>query len=245
MNGFPVETPDLESSAEAYAKRFEGAVGKYFLEVQSSCVLGLLPSPEQCRRVLDVGGGHGQLIGPLVAAGYKVTVLGSDDSCRPRLDRIVGSANYQFLCGSLLDLPCEEDSYDAVLALRLLPHLENWNRFLAELCRVARGCLIVDYPDTRSVNVFSSLLFALKRGVEKNTRRFRCFRRGEILQSLRKNEFEPTTIRGQFLFPMAFHRLMRIAPMSRGIESIARAFGLTRLFGSPVILKAGPIPSIL
>ena len=239
----PTRPPDLDSSTEAYARRFEGPVGDYFLDVQSTSVLGLLPPPTPDFRVLDVGGGHGQLVLPLVRAGYDVTVVGSNDSCCRRLDQMVGPHRYQFRCGSLLDLPCESNSFDVVLAFRLLPHLKHWNRFLSELCRVASQCLIVDYPESRSGNLLSSITFAIKRHVEKNTRRYRCFRRSEIMKELRLHGFQPEFVRGQFFIPMAFHRLMQLAGVSRSLEALARQYGLTRLFGSPVILKAGPIPS--
>ena len=42
--------------------------------------------------MLDVGGGHGQLAIPLCRAGYRVTVLGSDASCRRRLEALVAGA---------------------------------------------------------------------------------------------------------------------------------------------------------
>ena len=86
MTKFQIETPDLESSTDEYAQRFAGPVGDYFLEVQTEAVRKLMPSPVGCS-VLDVGGGHAQLAGPLVEAGYDVTILASDESCRDRLDR--------------------------------------------------------------------------------------------------------------------------------------------------------------
>lgn len=237
--GLQHEAPDLESSTDAYAQRFSGSVGEYFLRVQANCVFDMLPSETDCN-VLDVGGGHGQLAGPLSRHGYDVTVMGSDDSCLPRLDRIVGPGKYGFLKGSLLELPAENDSFDVVVAFRMLPHLQNWQRFLGELCRVAKRCVIVDYPDLQSINFFSDHLFAVKRSVEENTRTYRCFRRAEILEAFRENGFVCQASRGQFLFPMALHRLMRLAMVSQSIEAIARACALTKVFGSPVVLKAVP-----
>jgi len=73
----PREDADVVTSSDAYARRFGGAVGSYFLERQSAAVLELV-RPWPGARVLDVGGGHGQVTGPLVAAGYAVTVLGSE-----------------------------------------------------------------------------------------------------------------------------------------------------------------------
>jgi 2-polyprenyl-3-methyl-5-hydroxy-6-metoxy-1,4-benzoquinol methylase len=63
------EYADVETSSEGYARRFSGEVGKYFLEVQTQITLELL-KPWPRARVLDVGGGHGQLALPLVNAGY-------------------------------------------------------------------------------------------------------------------------------------------------------------------------------
>ena len=199
----------------------------------------LLPSPVGCS-VLDVGGGHAQLARPLVDAGYDVTVLASDESCRERLDRIVGPDRYKLLTGNLLKLPCDRDGYDVVLAFRMLPHLNDWHRFVSELCRVAKGCLIVDYPDLRSINVLASRMFALKRSIEKNTRTYQCFSRRQILSELKKHQFYRDSSQAQFFFPMALHRLIKRASLSRLFERIARGCGLTNLLGSPVILKAAP-----
>lgn len=233
----PAECPDLESSTDAYAGRFSGGVGAYFLEVQWNIVRSMLPPANNCR-VLDIGGGHAQLTPPMLRDGYDVTVLGSDDSCVQRLDRATDGYNYEFAVGDLLDLPFHENSFDVVLAFRLLPHLQNWNRFLQEICRVAKGCVIFDYPDLRSVNSVSGSLFKLKQRVETNTRRFQCFRKRQLAEALRHYQFHVSQAMGQFVLPMAFHRAMGSETISRSVETIAKSFGLTGWFGSPVILKA-------
>ena len=233
----PQETPDLESSTDEYASRFAGPVGKFFLDVQLQSVLSQLPSAEDCQ-ILDVGGGHGQLVAPLVRAGYNVTVFASDNTCRDRLDRIVGSGQYKLRTGNLLDLPCDSNQYDVVLAFRMLPHLNNWRLFLGETCRVAAHQVIFDYPDVCSFNAFSGATFALKRGIEKNTRRFQCFRRSQILAELQEHRFTPKEVRGQFFFPMALHRMARSSAFSHLTEGIAHRLRLTSIFGSPVVLTA-------
>ena len=75
---------DVETSSAAYARRFEGAVGRWFLDVQARVTLELL-RPRAGTSVLDVGGGHAQLTGPLLAAGCQVTVYGSAEACRDRV----------------------------------------------------------------------------------------------------------------------------------------------------------------
>jgi hypothetical protein len=63
--------PDVESSTDSYAARFAGSLGDWFLERQAASVIRLLSALE-CRSVLDIGGGHGQLTGTLRGAGYEV-----------------------------------------------------------------------------------------------------------------------------------------------------------------------------
>jgi ubiquinone/menaquinone biosynthesis C-methylase UbiE len=233
----PTERPDLESSSDDYASRFAGSVGRYFLEVQQKLVHEMLPTADDCR-ILDVGGGHAQLAPWLVDAGFDVTVFGSDDSCCDRLDREVGQGQYSFAAGSLLDLPFEQNSFDVVLGFRLLPHLENWMQFLHELCRVARDRVIVDYPTVQSMNWFSTQLFAWKQKVESNARPFNCFRNADVENTFDSLGFKVVRSVGQFVLPMALHRLVGMAAFSRTTEWLARLAGLTALFGSPIIVQA-------
>lgn len=233
---YPTECPDLESSTEAYARRFSGAIGKYFLDVQLGIVRQMLPSSTD-QQILDIGGGHGQLTPPLLREGYDVTVLGSDDSCVERLNRSADQ-DIRFVTGNLLELPFEDDSFDVVLAFRLLPHLRNWPRFIDELCRVARTSVVLDYPDLCSANWFADRMFFLKKKIEHSTRPYRCFSRREVTDAFKKNQFNQFKTSGQFAVPMAFHRLLRMEWISRVVENTARLLGVTHLFGSPVILKA-------
>ena len=63
-------------------------MGAYFLDVQKHFTLDLL-APWPRARLLEVGGGHGQLTAALVDAGYEVTVHGSSPACVDRIDALV------------------------------------------------------------------------------------------------------------------------------------------------------------
>lgn len=229
------EDADVESSSDAYARRFAGPVGAYFLDVQARTTLALLPKGAS---VLDVGGGHGQLTGALVDAGHAVTIYASDPSCAHRVKSWVDAGRAQFRSGDLLKLPFEERAFDVALAFRLLPHVSRWKDLVAELCRVASQAVVVDYPTTRSVNAVSGALFGMKKGVEGDTRPFAVFADAEVRDAFAKAGFVADVRRPQFLFPMALHRALGLAPLSSGVETIAAVSGLTSLLGSPVILKA-------
>jgi 2-polyprenyl-3-methyl-5-hydroxy-6-metoxy-1,4-benzoquinol methylase len=231
-----LEDADVETSSEGYARRFAGPVGTWFLDVQSRTTLELLRSWPGAS-VVDVGGGHGQLTGPLVEAGYDVTVFGSRDVCRERVRAWVESGRARFASGDLLQMPFSDRSFDIALSYRLLPHVTRWTQLVAELCRVARRAVVVDYPTTRSVNAVSGAFFGLKKGVEGNTRPFAVFRDAEIERAFAAHGFRPTARRPEFLFPMALHRGLGIAALSRGFEAVTAAIGLTRVLGSPVVLR--------
>jgi len=230
------EIPDVETASEDYARRFVGAVGEYFLEVQARTVLDLL-APWPGARVLEVGGGHAQLARPLVERGFRVTVTGSEEVCRQRLDRSLPRGGFDFEVCDAGRLPFPDRSFDVVLCVRLLTHLEGWREALAEMCRVARSAVIVDYPDTRSFNRLYGALFSWKKAVEKNTRTFRCFQPREVIAECRRHGFGRPAARRQFFLPMVVHRAVGRAGVSRGMEGASALLGLTRALGSPVILR--------
>jgi hypothetical protein len=108
---------------------------------------------------------------------------------------------------------------------------------VATLARLARRAVVVDYPTRRSVNAVADMLFGLKKGIEGDTRPFAIFSDADIEGAFAGHGFAPTGRRPQFFFPMALHRALRSAGLARGLERGAQALGLTRAFGSPVILR--------
>jgi SAM-dependent methyltransferase len=230
------EDADVETSTEDYARRFAGPVGAFFLERQAGTTLDLV-RPWPGASVLDVGGGHAQLVGPLVDAGHAVTVYGSDPACGERLSPWTSSGRAAFRAGDLLHAPWPDRSFDLVTAFRLLPHVTRWRELIAELCRLARHAVVVDYPTSRSVNAASGAFFGLKKGVEGDTRPFTVFGDADITSAFFGAGFAPTARRPQFFLPMALHRAIGRASLARGLEGSARILGLTRALGSPVILK--------
>lgn len=230
--------PDVESSTDAYARRFSGPVGAWFLQVQWQAVRRLLHDVPPGTPVLDVGGGHAQLVPHLVAAGFKPTVVGSDARCAMRLDPWLADGRCRFEVGDLLALPFEPAAFPVVISIRVLSHIDPWARFVAELCRVAGHVVIVDYASRRSVNVWAERLFVIKQRVEGDTRPYRVFDPTEIEAAFRDQGFRVAGRAPQFLFPMAFHRWLGRPGASRVLEKGAAVTGLHRRLGSPVLLKA-------
>lgn len=182
-----------------------------------------------------MGGGHAQLTIPLVKAGYKVTVTGSDESCENRLRRHLHPGEYDFRVCNNLALDFADRSFDIVLAFRLLPHVDRWHELVRELCRVADKAVIVDYPDIRSWNILSEKLFSVKKSIEKNTRPYTLFSRRQIKNEFDRNSFMVEDLEPEFFLPMVIHRKMKMATLSQSAEHLFRISGLTKVFGSPVV----------
>jgi 2-polyprenyl-3-methyl-5-hydroxy-6-metoxy-1,4-benzoquinol methylase len=230
------EDADVITSSDGYAGRFAGPVGRFFLDVQARATLDLLASWPKAS-VLDVGGGHGQVIGPLVDAGYEVTVYGSSPVCEERVRPWTGNGRARFRSGDLLKTPFADLSFDIVLAYRLLPHVARWTALIAELSRLARRAVLVDYPTSRSANAVAEALFALKKRVEGNTRPFAVFKDEQVIGAFAAAGLRPTARRPEFFVPMALHRALRSAPLSQAMERVSSALGLTQTFGSPVLAR--------
>ena len=233
------ENADIDSSSDQYARRFGGAVGQWFLAVQTRLTLDALAGLPAGARILDVGGGHAQVAPPLIEAGYRVTVAGSDESCGHRLQPWTSAGRCTFDVADLLHLPYPDASFDAVISYRMIAHSIDWTRLIAELCRVAADRVLIDYPAKRSVNIVSERLFDMKQSIEAgSTRRFALYDRQDIGQAFWAAGFRVTAERPQFLMPMALYRLAGSALFARMAEWPGRYLGLTRLLGSPVIVRA-------
>ena len=232
------EDADIETSSEDYARRFAGPVGRWFLEVQARSTLELLARLPRASTILDVGGGHGQVAGALVDAGHSVTIVGSSEDCGALLPARMRGAAYQFEVGDLRALPYPDRAFAAVTCFRLLPHSVDWRHLVGELCRVADRSVVADYPSTRSVNQFANRFFAFKRKVERNTRPFEMFSPNEVAREFARHGFQVRAERPQFLLPMVLYRMAGSDRLGRLAENPGRWLGLTRLLGSPVILRA-------
>ena len=226
--------PDLESSTDDYASRFDGAIGQWFLDVQMRGTRQHLRGVDS-GKIVDVGGGHGQTLGGLLEDGHEVVVTGSGASCAHRLKAWLDNERASFEICPLTELPYPNDAFDAAISYRMMTHLEDWRGLVKELSRVARRRVIVDYPTFRSFNCLNDLLFRWKKGVERNTRRYNVFHEADVIAAFRESGFALRGRHGQFVLPMALHRAHGMRPLAALVEGCCRVFGLSYLFGSPVI----------
>lgn len=239
-------TPDIETSGPEYRRRFAGPVGAYFLGMQERSIMDLLATLPGKRpfRILEVGGGHCQITGALLQTGHEVTVQGSSAACFEQLQEVSRSAGAvpNTIASSLWSIPVPDRSFDVVIALRLLAHVELWRELLAEMGRISRQAIIVDFAAKSALNALTPVLFGVKRKIEGNTRLYFSYSRRELSSELSTLGFPNQSSARQFFFPMGMHRALKRPVLSRCAEGTARSLGLTSLFGSPVILCAARPP---
>jgi hypothetical protein len=113
--------------------------------------------------------------------------------------------------------------------------MEKWRPLLKELTRVSSKLVIVDYASSKSVNAVSGMFFSAKKAVESNTRYFQLHRNEDITQEFLRAGALPAGNYGQFFFPMALHRAMKLQALSKIMEGGARVCGLSFFLGSPVL----------
>jgi ubiquinone/menaquinone biosynthesis C-methylase UbiE len=103
---------------------------------------------------LEIGCGNG-LVAKHIAKKYGASVVGIDvdpEQIELAGEDIEGSQNIRFLEADVTDLPFEDDSFDVVLSLGVLHHIDDWLGALGEIKRVLRAkgyFLYADliYPD--------------------------------------------------------------------------------------------------
>lgn len=237
LAGHDVLTADVVTSGDSYASRFSGPVGGWFLAVQARNAIELISDARpSCRSVLEVGGGHGQLTRPLLESGLRVVVHGSRAGCHERLRDVSGRIGR--VASDLWHLPFADASFDLVVAIRLLAHVTAWRELLAELARVARSHVLIDFPARGAIHRLAPSLFDAKRHFEGDTRPYFDYTEREVTDGFLNLGLERAGVRRQFALPMVVHRVLRRPGLSRRLESVAAGLGVTRRVGSPVLYLA-------
>ncbi len=105
-------------------------------------------SPKDSDSVLEVGCGAGYSLLDLQKFFPKNTSFGACD-IDPELVRLAKEKNPNVKCGvcSIYDLPYEDKSFDTVICLEVLEHLEDPEKALSELARVSRKHVIISTPN--------------------------------------------------------------------------------------------------
>jgi ubiquinone/menaquinone biosynthesis C-methylase UbiE len=219
--------------------RFGGPIGGYLLASQEQLLREAL-DPPRGRTVLDVGTGTGRAAIGLAQAGAHV--VGVDASSE--MLRVAGvraqdaGVLVPFGVADAHALPFSDRSVDAAVSLRVLMHAIDWRRCVAELCRVARWRVIIDFPALAS---FAALESGARRVGNAFGGRFEAYRviaERAVAHALEAEGFRIVLVRRQFVLPIAFHKRVGRRGFTEAVERGLSAIGLARLLGSPVTVVA-------
>src|SRR5690606_20064344 len=136
-------------------------------------------------------------------------------------------------------LPFRDHSFDLTVAVRLLAHVVRWRELLAEIARVSGRYIIIEFPRAGFVRLpqaANDAMFGLKRFVEGNTRPYFSYRERDLVAELNRLGFGLVGSTGQFLLPMALHRLAHLPRASEQVEDMLRALGLGDPLRSPALM---------
>ena len=99
--------------------------------------------------VLDIASGEGYGSSMLANIARSVTGVDVDPQAIAHASTTYDRENLRFIHGSVLDLPLDDASVDAVVSFETLEHVREHGRFMAEVKRVLRpgGRLIVSTPE--------------------------------------------------------------------------------------------------
>lgn len=114
-------------------------------ELREQLLLDLLLSARPGRRVLDAGAGHGTMSARLARLGFDVTSTDVSAAAVAVLrERVSGEVRQ----ADVVELPFEDESFDAAVLGEVLEHVEDDRRALAEVARVLRrgGILAASVP---------------------------------------------------------------------------------------------------
>ena len=246
----PVSTPDPHRDHYSYAHyanrdvaegfdalRFSGPVGQFLLHSQDAVLREAL-SPLSGRRVVDVGTGTGRAALGLASQGARV--IGLDASAEMlTVARTRANAAGLTAAWGLADahhLPLASQSVDAAVCLRVLMHAIDWRTCVAELCRVSRSRVVIDFPSARSAAAIESAARRAKQRRGEPVEAYRVLNERDVTAALASNGFRVVLVRRQFVLPIALHKRLGAFDLTRAIERAFAAFGLLRLFGSPITM---------
>ncbi|HUK62423.1 MAG TPA: class I SAM-dependent methyltransferase [Dongiaceae bacterium] len=230
---------DPAKAASFDAERFGGPIGRLLADTQESVIVDFL-APLAGRTLLDVGTGTGRAAIALARRGAVVTAV---DASAEMLGVANARARDEGVTVTFREedahaLSCGDRSFDAVVCLRVLMHTPDWRRALGELCRVARVCVLFDYPALSSVAALQAGVrrVAARRG--RPVEAYRVFTEREVRAELARHGFRLARVHRQFVLPIALHRAVGSLGFTRATEGVLAATGLRWLLGSPVTVVA-------
>ena len=230
---------DPAMAATFDAKRFGGPIGRILLEDQERTLAEFLGDVSG-RRILDLGTGTGRAALALARRGALVTGVDASDEMLAvaRTRAREAGVSIDFAPGDAHALRFPDRAFDSSVCLRLLMHVPDWPKALGELCRVTQRRIVFDYPALTSTAALQAVWRRAAFRAGRRVEAYRVFRSGAVAQELARHGFRVAASHKQFVLPIALHKAVGSASITRAVEGAMARAGLLRLAGSPVTIAA-------
>jgi ubiquinone/menaquinone biosynthesis C-methylase UbiE len=229
---------DPRTAEQFDAARFGGPIGALVADAQERFLVSAL-APLEGLAVLDVGTGTGRAAVLLAGSGARVTGVDASAEMLAVATRRAGSSpSIAFARGDAHALAFSNRSFDAAVCLRVIMHTPGWRRVVAELCRVSRRQVVLDYPALASAAALQAVTRRAAALAGRRVEAYRVFSDRAIREVLASHGFRIVRVERQFVLPIALHKAIGSRSFTTRVERSLAAVGLLGLFGSPVTVVA-------
>lgn len=219
------------------ASRFGGPIGTLIKDMQESLIFTMLPDVRGWK-LIDVGAGTGRLTLPFLMRGAKVTACDASPQMLEVLKEKTNNSELNVLVSDAHRLDVGDKDFDCAISSRMLMHVLDWKKAVAELCRVSKDWVIFDFPPRRFFLLTTPFWHFMRGLVQKDVQKYRTFGVRQMRNELERNGFEVMYIDHGFFLPLWIHRKISSRGFTTSIESWFRVMGLTRFGGSPLMFFA-------
>jgi len=230
---------DADMAGSFDARRFGGPIGERVAHDQAR-VLASFAGELSGRSVLDVGTGTGRAALQMARAGARVTAVDSSEEMLTVAQQRAANEHLTltFAVADGHRLEFANQSFDVVICLRVLMHAVDWHALVAELCRVARHRVIVDYPAATSFAALQAALRQVTYRLGVRTEPYRVLGSGAVRRAFETSGFQIRSVHRQFVMPIALHKFVGSERFTTSSEMLLRRLGLIHVVGTPVTIAA-------
>lgn len=220
-------------------RRLRGPIGEFVISAQARALANFAGRIHE-RDILAVGAGSERAALLFARGGALVTAVQPTVAllARARQRAEAELLNVQFECARADALTFKDGAFDVAVGLHLLAHAPEWRPCIAELCRVARRLVIVDYYSAMSASLPVSLARRSLRAVGVNAATYRVFVHGTIDEAFDRRGFRVRSVQRQFVLPLALHQAIGSRRFTVKSEKFLDRLGLLKRFGTPIMLVA-------
>lgn len=201
------------------------SAGFRFTERRVGAVLSLVPAASELsqKRALDIGCNEGAFSRILCEKGYECLGIDIDDKRIETARRSLNSERLKFEVQNATELGTPDGSYDLILCLEVIEHLDDPEKLLDEIRRVMKpeGLLIISTPNNCSLEGLAGRALQAIGGRRWNAwdpTHQRIYSSLEFLRLMDRHRFRPVRIIGYYYWPSVY-RFERMRLLN-GLQSV-------------------------